>query len=75
MSVLCLVFFGCTGSSLQGESFVGCGMWDLSSPTRDGTRVPCVARQTLNLWTTREIPLNNILHRFDFENIKVEFKR
>ena len=32
------------------------GMWDLSSLTRDWTCVPCIGRQTLNHWTTREVP-------------------
>ena len=31
-------------------------MWDLSSLTRDQTCIACVARQTLNQWTTREVP-------------------
>ena len=31
-------------------------MWDLSSLTRDWTHVPCIARQILNHWTTREVP-------------------
>ena len=30
------------------------GMWDLHSPTRD-QRMPCIARQILNQWTTREV--------------------
>ena len=30
-------------------------MWDLGSPSRDQTRVPCIARQILNHWTTREV--------------------
>ena len=30
-------------------------MWDLSSLTRDQTCVPCVRRQILNQWTTREV--------------------
>ena len=33
-----------------------CGMWDLSSPTRDRTRVPCFGRRILNHWTTKEVP-------------------
>ena len=33
-----------------------CGMWGLSSLTRDQTCVPCTARQILNHWTTREFP-------------------
>ena len=31
-------------------------MWDLSSLTGDQTHVPCIARQILNHWTTREVP-------------------
>ena len=30
-------------------------MWDLSSPTRDRTHVPCIVRQILYHWTTREV--------------------
>ena len=33
------------------------GMWDLGSQTRDQTLVPCIARQSLNHWTTRDVPL------------------
>ena len=32
------------------------GMWDLSSLARDRTRSPCIGRQSLNHWTTREVP-------------------
>ena len=32
------------------------GMWDLSSPTRDRTRRPCIGRRSLNHWTAREVP-------------------
>ena len=32
-------------------------MWDLSSPTRDRIRVPCIGRQILYHWTTWEVPL------------------
>ena len=35
-------------------------MWDLSSWTRNQTRVSCFARWTLNHWTTREVPKNYI---------------
>ena len=31
-------------------------MWDPSSPTRDQTHVPWIAKQILNQWTTREDP-------------------
>ena len=30
---------------------------NFSSPTRDWTRVPCIRRQILNHWTTREVPV------------------
>ena len=32
------------------------GMWDLSSPTRDQTHTRCIRRESLNHWTTREVP-------------------
>ena len=32
------------------------GIWDISSPIIDWTRVPHTARQILNHWTTREVP-------------------
>ena len=31
-------------------------MWDLSSPTRDQTYIPCIGRQSHNQWTVREVP-------------------
>ena len=31
-------------------------MCDLTSLTRDQTHVPCIARQILNRWTTRDVP-------------------
>ena len=31
-------------------------MWDLNSPTRDQTHVPCLERWFLNHWTAREVP-------------------
>ena len=34
---------------------VALDMWGLSSPTRDGTCVPCVALWILNHWTCREV--------------------
>ena len=33
-----------------------CGMQDLSSPTRDRTCVPTLGTQSINHWTTREVP-------------------
>ena len=32
-------------------------MWELSSPTRDGTRACALAVQSLNHWFAREVPL------------------
>ena len=32
------------------------GMWDPSSPARDGTHTPCIGRQNLNHWTARDVP-------------------
>ena len=38
------------------------GMWDLGSPTRDQTHVPCITKWILNPWPSREVPqfLKNI---------------
>ena len=36
------------------------GMWDLNSLTRDRTCTSCIGRQSLNHWTTREVPLGYI---------------
>ena len=33
------------------------GLWDLSSLTRDQTHTLCIGRQSLNHWTSREVPL------------------
>ena len=32
------------------------GMWDLSTPTRGRTCIPCIARRILNSQITREVP-------------------
>ena len=37
------------------QAYLPQGMWDLSSPTRDQTCVPCIPRQILNRWTTKEV--------------------
>ena len=36
------------------------GMFDLGSPTRDRTHVPCFGRQVLNPWTSTEVPVVSI---------------
>ena len=53
---LAFFFFDCPGSSLwclglssyDAQASLPHGMWDLSSPTRDQTCVPCIGRQILN---------------------------
>ena len=40
------------------------GIWCLSSPIRDWTYVPCIARHILNHWATREIPYNILVKIF-----------
>ena len=50
------------------------GMWDLNSLTRDQTCTPCIGRQGLNHWTTREVPsdiLNSsMLNKYQFQYLK-----
>ena len=41
-------------------------MWDLSSPTRDRTHVPCIGRRILNHWTTRKVPRKPVGSLGDF---------
>ena len=48
------IFFVFAYLAASGLSF---GTWHLSSPTRDQTCSPCIARQSLNHWTMREVPL------------------
>ena len=31
-------------------------MWDFTSLIRDQTHTPCIGKQSLNHWTTREVP-------------------
>ena len=37
------------------------GMWDLSFPTKHWTHTPCIGRQSLKHWTTREVPQRFLL--------------
>ena len=48
-----LVALGLHGSQ---QAQLPCSMWDLSSPARNGTHVPCTGRWIPNHWTTREVP-------------------
>ena len=36
------------------------GMWNLSSPTRDQTCIPCIGRQNLNHWTPKPLCLFSV---------------
>ena len=41
-------------------------MWDFNSLTRDRTCLPCIGRQILNHWTTREVTTCKIFYYFIF---------
>ena len=65
------LFFYCDWSLLQPSGFLYStqfylpwGVWDLSSPTRDWSHVPCIERQLLNHWTTREVPRVSLFLNF-----------
>ena len=47
-------------------------MWNLSSPTMDLTQVPCIARQILNHWNTREVP-ETIFLILNFMSVYLQF--
>ena len=58
---------GLSSCSTQAELL--CGMWDLSSLTRDQTHVLCIARVIPNHWTVREVPRQHIKkQRYYFTN-------
>ena len=44
------------GSVVTAHGLLLLAVWNLSSLIRDRTHVPCMARQILNHWTTREVP-------------------
>ena len=66
------------------------GLWDLSSPTRDWTLPSCIERQSLNHWTTRDVPnffffnwlevlecvnlVKNWLHTYSYEVIQYKMQ-
>ena len=48
--------FSCCGAGALGHTgFSSCGKRDLSSQTRDQTRVPYTGRLIINHWTNREV--------------------
>ena len=62
---MCSVVLQHTGSLVEVGGLSSCGawawlprsMWDLSSPTKDRTCIPCIGRCILYHWTAREVPL------------------
>ena len=65
----CVGFGSCTSWALEGMlSSCGhgliCPMHVRSSRTRDSIHVPCIDRQILNHWTTREVPVPILLNDF-----------
>ena len=43
--------------------FLPCDVWDLSSPTRDRTLAPALELQSLDNWTARDVPSNQICEK------------
>ena len=43
-------------SSYSMQAYLTQRMWDHSSPARGWTHIPCIGRQILNHWTSREVP-------------------
>ena len=43
-------------SLVAARALLLCGMWDLSSLTKDWTPIPYITGQILNQWTSREVP-------------------
>ena len=56
----CTIFLWSVRASLVVAHGFSC-IWDLSSPIGDQIRVPCIGRQILNHWATREVPGSTIL--------------
>ena len=51
---------GAWAQSLLHSGLAAPSRWDLSSQIMDRTHVPCIARQILNHWTTKEVPIIDI---------------
>ena len=45
----------CASLVVAGGPGCPCSMWDLSSPSRNQTHIPCFRRQILNYWITGEV--------------------
>ena len=44
-------------------------MWDLSSPSKDGTHTDCIEKQNLNCWIAREVSLHFFLTLAQWLNV------
>ena len=54
------------GSGVAAHGLSCLSMWDLRSPIRHQTCVPCIGSWTLNHWTTREVPWGDNVRQVDF---------
>ena len=54
--VLCYIMPDLSLQCCSTQAWLPHGMWNPCSLIRDQTCVPCIARQILNHWTTREVP-------------------
>ena len=43
------------------QTWLPLSMWDLTYPTRERTYIPCMGRQILTHWTTRDVCLSFFL--------------
>ena len=70
---LCWVFTVARGLLSWGSpAWLGHSIWDLRSPTRDQTHIPCTGRKILP-WTTREVPRICIISSVSFPITKHMF--
>ena len=61
LSLFFLTMLGLLGGAQWVRAELIHSMWDLSFPTSDRIYVPCIGKQILNHWTTRDVPSTPIL--------------
>ena len=61
LSLFFLTMLGLLGGAQRVRAELIHSMWDLSFLTTDRIYVPCVGKQILNHWTTRDVPSTPIL--------------
>ena len=61
LSLFSFSMLGLFGSVQWVKAELTHNMWDLSFPTRDRVYAPCIGKQILNHWTTRDVPSTPIL--------------